>query len=207
MNCHLEGVAKYFNDHCIFSGITLNIESKNNYVILGGNGSGKSTLLKTIAGGVSASEGNISYSLNQNKIAHQELPKHITFSAPYMDVVEEFTFLELVEFQSKFKAFQNKMKPVDVLKISGLQRIQNKSIRNFSSGMKQRVKLSLAVLADAPLLLLDEPTSNLDPNGKAWYRELLANHAGDKTIIVASNFLEEEYPLNPTLIDLVKYKG
>jgi len=207
MNCQLTEIGKDFNGHSIFSNLSLKIEEKKNYVILGGNGSGKSTLIKIIAGGVSASEGIIEYTQRGHQISPEELPKLISFSAPYMDVIEEFTFEELIHFQGKFKSFQGSLNAKDIVKISRLQNIHNKPIRYFSSGMKQRVKLSLAVLSNAPFLLLDEPVSNLDPKGKLWYKQLLVDYAQNKTIIVSSNFLEEEFPVAPTFIELANFKG
>ncbi len=207
MNCRLKEIGKDFNDHTIFSNISLQISEKKNYVILGGNGSGKSTLLKIIAGGVSASEGIIEYTYGGNGITREELPKHISFCAPYMDVIEEFTFPELIEFQAQFKPFINKLSAMDIIAISKLQNIHNKPIRHFSSGMKQRVKLLLAILSNTSLLLLDEPVSNLDPNGKLWYKQLLHDYAQDKTVIVSSNFQEEEFPENPIFIELANFKG
>jgi ABC-type multidrug transport system ATPase subunit len=207
MNCKLNAVAKHFNDHIIFSGINLEIESTKNYVILGGNGSGKSTLLKTIAGGVSVSEGSIEYSIHATSIAYKDLHNNIAFCSPYMELIEEFSFAELIAFQGKFKPFQKGLSSAEILELSGLNRISNKPIRNFSSGMKQRVKLCLAIFSDARLLLLDEPTSNLDPKGKAWYKELLNKYTQNKTVIVASNFLEEEFPEHPIFIELSNYKG
>ena len=206
MNCKLNAVAKHFNDHIIFSGINLEIESTKNYVILGGNGSGKSTLLKTIAGGVSVSEGSIEYSVNCSIIEYKDLHKNISFCSPYMELIEEFSFAELISFQGKFKPFQDGLNSKTILELSGLNRISNKPIRNFSSGMKQRVKLCLAIFSNASLLLLDEPTSNLDPKGKAWYRDILNKYTQNKTVIVASNFLEEEFPEHPVLIELSNYK-
>lgn len=207
MKCTLNAVAKHFNDHIIFSGINQNIESGKNYVILGGNGSGKSTLLKTIVGGVSVSEGSIEYTFNNKIVDYKDLHKHIAFCSPYMELIEEFSFAELISFQEKFKPFQKDLNAQQILELSGLNRIGDKPIRNFSSGMKQRVKLCLAIFSNVPLLLLDEPTSNLDPKGKAWYKEILNKHAQDKTVIVASNFLEEEFPEQPIFIELSNYKA
>lgn len=206
MKCTLNAVAKHFNDHIIFSGINLEIESTKNYVIVGGNGSGKSTLLKSIAGGVTFSEGSIECSINGESIEQKNLHKHIAFCSPYMEIIEEFSFEELISFQEKFKPFNNGLQPSDIIKLSGLNKIAKKPIRHFSSGMKQRVKLCLAIFSEASLLLLDEPTTNLDPNGKKWYQEILNKYSQEKTVIVASNFLEEEFPEHPVFIELANYK-
>jgi ABC-type multidrug transport system ATPase subunit len=206
MECQLKGVGKQFNNHSIFSEVDFTFSAQKNYVILGGNGSGKSTLLKAIAGGIALSSGEISYTHNGNEINPEELPKYLGFCSPYMEVIEEFTFEELISFHKKFKPLKEGLTTNSIVEISGLKHIRNKPIRNFSSGMKQRVKLSLAVLSNCPLLLLDEPTSNLDPKGKLWYKELLSQYAADKTIIVASNFLEEEFPEHPVFLDLANYK-
>jgi ABC-type multidrug transport system ATPase subunit len=65
-------------------------------------------------------------------------------------------------------------------------------VKNFSSGMKQRLKLTLAIMSDTPLLLLDEPLSNLDENGATWYQQMVRDFAGDRTIVVCSNMNEKE---------------
>ena len=204
MKCELIDLGKSYNHFPVFRKLNYTIESGGHYVILGGNGSGKSTLLKIIAGGVDPTEGVINYLLNSKSISRSNLPQHISFCSPYMDVIEEFTFKELIDFQSKFKPFS--LNKEEILEISRLRNIDDKLIRHFSSGMKQRVKLTLAFAADVDMVLLDEPTSNLDQNGKKWYRKQLDRFGKDKTVVVASNHQEEEYPSEPNFIDITDYK-
>jgi ABC-type multidrug transport system ATPase subunit len=79
-------------------------------------------------------------------------------------------------------------------------------VRNFSSGMKQRLKLALAILSDTSLLLLDEPTSNLDATAIAWYGDLLREHVKDRTLLVASNRQEAEYALCTARVEVERWK-
>jgi ABC-type multidrug transport system ATPase subunit len=192
--------------HALFRSLTCTFDSAKNYVSVGGNGSGKSTLLKIIAGGTDSTEGKIEYSSKGKNIDRATLPEYISFCSPYMDLIEEFTFLEIIKYQKKFKAFKSGLSVSDIIDISTLKGIDNKPIRNYSSGMKQRIKLTLAATADVEMILLDEPTSNLDPAGKKWYSSLLDTFGKDKTIIVASNHQEEEYPENPMFIHIADYK-
>ncbi len=172
------------------------------YAIIGKNGSGKSTLLKIIAGFVSPSSGNISWSLNGNNLERASVYKHVAVSAPYMELIEEFRLPELIRFQESFKSYENNLSEYEIIRLSGLQESCNKPIKFFSSGMKQRVGLTLAILSAAPLLLLDEPCSNLDHEARHWYQTMLNEYGKGRTVIIASNHNPEEYPICDDIISL-----
>jgi ABC-type multidrug transport system ATPase subunit len=87
-----------------------------------------------------------------------------------------------------------------------LSQALDKPLHNFSSGMQQRLKLGLAVLSDAPLLLLDEPTSHLDKAGQKWYHELLLGHIHQRTVVIATNEPEKDVPLQALIIGVSDYK-
>ncbi|MBI4931995.1 MAG: ABC transporter ATP-binding protein [Bacteroidetes bacterium] len=205
MKIVLENIGKRFNREWIFRNVSYEFFSRNKYSILGTNGTGKSTLLQIIAGSLSQSEGEIKSEVRSQKseVNNQQqefLFKNISYAAPYLELPEEMTWKEAVKFQGKFKRFLTsdegqgtRDEEEKIIELSGLQSSAEKQIRNFSSGMKQRAKLALAILSDTPLLLLDEPTTNLDESGVKWYQDLIAQYAKEKLVIVCSNYNKEEY--------------
>lgn len=182
---------KRFNYEWILKNINLTFQSGTAYAILGPNGSGKSTLMQIIAGMLSPSTGTIIYEINGSVVAPDDIFRHLSIAAPYLELVEEFTMQELFTFQRHFKPFCNRMNIDEAIAATALFPDPSKQIRNFSSGMKQRLKVALAVLADVPLILLDEPTNNLDDNGIEWYQQLIKKFRGDRLIIVCSNVAHE----------------
>jgi len=193
LHIQLKNIGKRYNYEWIFRKVDYEFTLGNHYVLLGANGSGKSTLLQVIAGSMMSSEGEIQYTFQNNVIDEESIFQHISYAAPYLDLFEEFTLKETIEFQSKFKPFINNLAVDEIINIMQLQKAQTKAIKYFSSGMKQRVKLALAILADTPLLLLDEPSSNLDKNAINWYQSLINQYSANKIIIVCSNQIEQEY--------------
>ncbi|MBL7923221.1 MAG: ATP-binding cassette domain-containing protein [Bacteroidia bacterium] len=113
---------------------------------------------------------------------------------------------ELISFHAAFKPFQHTLDEKSIIEIMELEGSSRKAIRHFSSGMKQRLKIALAVLSKAPVLLMDEPLSNLDRQGTSWYRNMIENFAAAKTIIICSNNIEEEIAFCERRINLHDYK-
>lgn len=202
----LSGIGRRFNREWIFRGINLTIGQNNKIAILGSNGSGKSTLLQIIFSQLSPSEGKINYQFNSKKTEIDEVYKKISFAAPYMELIEEFKLNEFLSFHNKFKPFINNYSEKEVIEIIQLEKSSEKEIRNFSSGMKQRVKLACAILCDVPVILLDEPASNLDKPSISWYRNLIDNYAKNKIIIVCSNSQQDEFDFCDSQIVIEDYK-
>lgn len=194
MKIILENIGKRFNKEWIFRNVSYEFSVGNKYSILGTNGSGKSTLLQIIAGSLSQSEGEIKYIAPSLKEENPQSPfRDLGLAAPYLELPEEMTWRESIRFQGKFKKFTPSLKGEDIISVSGLESSAEKQLRNFSSGMKQRARLALAILSDTPLLLLDEPCTNLDENAVKWYQNLIAEFAKEKLVIVCSNYNKEEY--------------
>ena len=195
MKITLENIGKRFNKEWIFRNVSYEFSDSNKYAILGTNGSGKSTLLQIIAGAVSPSEGSVNYVAPTLTGEDAQSPfRDLGLAAPYLELPEEMTWAEAVKFHGKFKKFSPALKgEEDVISVSGLANSANKEIRNFSSGMKQRARLALAILSDTPLLLLDEPSTNLDANAVKWYQNLISEFAKERMVIVCSNYNKEEY--------------
>lgn len=175
-------------------------------MILGANGSGKSTLLQVIAGSLIPSEGIVKLNVNGSNVQEENVYKHISYAAPYLELFDEFTLTECIEFQAQLKPFRKELSTKQIIEITELEKAKDKQLKYYSSGMKQRVRLALAVLADTSLLLLDEPTSNLDRKAIDWYQNLVSYHSQNRMIIVASNQQEYEYPFCNQELRVEEYK-
>jgi len=202
----LDQAGKRFNSSWIFKNVTYTFDAINAYVLLGANGSGKSTFLQMIAGYLMASAGTIQYSIRGKAIGDDQIFKQVSLAAPYLDLIDSFTIGELVDFHFKFKSFVKGVSPDNFLDILQLDRVKNKPLKTFSSGMRQRVKLALAILSDTPILLLDEPTSNLDHPSIDWYNNLIASHRADRLILVCSNSQKHEYSFCNIELSMENYK-
>ncbi len=214
MNITLTNIGKSYNYDWIFRKVNYTFTNADNYVILGSNGSGKSTLLQVIAGNLIPSEGEIKYLVQSSSghneqtpaIENEEIYKHLSFASPYLELFEEFTLLESIEFQAQFKPFFDGLDTKKIIELTQLEKAQNKQLKYYSSGMKQRVRLALAVLSDTPLLLLDEPSSNLDKKAIEWYQNLIASYSKNRLIIVCSNQQEYEYPFCNKELHIEEFK-
>lgn len=205
LEIQLQEVSKRFQYEWIFKKLSLTINSGEALAITGGNGSGKSTLLKCLSGVIPISSGEISIKLEGKEIEDGDKYKFLSIAAPYLEVPEEFTLSELIQFHFQFKRPLEGISTNNLLDIIYLKEHQSKQISQFSSGMKQRLKLGLALFSDVPLVLLDEPTSNLDQKGVRWYQDLIGKHKRNRTLIVCSND-PREYEFSTNKIALEDYK-
>ena len=157
MDLSIQKLSKAFNQNIVFSDLTFDISSGSRFAITGSNGSGKSTLLKILSGGTLPSTGKIAYTLHNRKIREDQVYKYVHFVAPYNTVIEELTLHELFDLHQQIgllKGYSGFRMWFDLLQYPF---DADKQIKVFSSGMKQRIKLGLALLDDRPLILLDEP--------------------------------------------------
>jgi ABC-type multidrug transport system ATPase subunit len=187
----LDNLGKKFISQWIFKGISLKVEQGIPLAISGPNGSGKSTLLKIISGWMLPSVGSVSYRLDGKKIASVEFYKYLDYVAPYVELVEELTLIEFVKFHFSYKRIIPELTLNDFLKEVYLEKEKDKLLKFFSSGMKQRLKLGLGLFSLSPVLLLDEPTTNLDDVAKTWYFNHIRDLIRNKLIIIASNDKED----------------
>ncbi|MFI5218654.1 MAG: ATP-binding cassette domain-containing protein [Bacteroidia bacterium] len=202
----LKNIGKRFAGQWIFKNISIEIFIGDVVAITGYNGCGKSTLLQIIAGYISQTSGQIEYSLNEQKVSHENIYKSISFASPYIDLIEEFTLKEISGFYFNFKPALKQHDIGTLVEVSRLKFSQNKKLKYFSSGMKQRVKLILALMADAPLLLLDEPLSNLDKEGIEWFDNAFAEFKKNKIVFICSNRLAEETKSCNKFLNVEDYK-
>lgn len=206
MQITLENIGKRYNTEWIFRKVNIELKPDIGYAILGQNGSGKSTLLQVIAGNILPNEGAVIYKNDDTEISSDNIYKHISFSSPYLELTEEYNLEEMISFHHSLKPLQNKIDVNAAIEKMELNHARKKQLKNFSSGMKQRVKLGLAIMSDTPILLLDEPTSNLDKKAIEWYKNLITEFSTNRTIVVCSNALTYEYEFCKEKFEIENFK-
>jgi ABC-type multidrug transport system ATPase subunit len=209
MRIILSDCGKRFNRDWIFRHLNYEFLPGETYAITGANGSGKSTLLQVLSGSMATSEGKIHWNLSSHNVDEEKVHQSISIAAPYLEVIEEMTAIEFLEFHKYFKPLIAGLRIKDIVELVGLEKAAHKQIRYYSSGMKQRVKLAQAFFSDVPVLLLDEPCTNLDTTGIALYHQLVSSYAKGKTIIVTiivSSNDEVEYSFCNHVISIMDYK-
>jgi len=189
----LNGLAKSYPGRPVFSNINAEVSSGHRLVVTGPNGSGKSTLIKTICGFIRPTKGTINLRLNGADLTRLELRPHIGLVSPDLVLYDELTAVENLAFFSGVAG--NEIGRDDLLKkISevGLAGRGDDLVGSYSSGMKQRLKYCLALLGEPGLLLLDEPTANLDDAGKSLVDSIIKNNKGI-TVIATNEKTELDY--------------
>jgi ABC-type multidrug transport system ATPase subunit len=207
MQIRLSDIGKQFNRDWIFRNVNELIEDGSDIAVIGRNGSGKSTLMQVMAGSLVPTKGSVEWSVRGVPVHGDQVYRHLTIVAPYLELIEEFTLPEMIRFHFSFKNHLPGTDEKFIVDRLGFGRSGNKPIRNFSSGMKQRVKLILAMLSSVSLVLLDEPTMNLDQEGIAWYLSLVTEFKTSRTMIICSNQKETEAGFVSRIIRIEDYKN
>lgn len=221
MTISLSDAGKRYNRDWIFRHFNYSFESGQSYAITGPNGSGKSTLLQVLSGAMMLSEGTIEYrvvspeplAVSQQPIANnyekiipvENIYPNVSISAPYLELVEEMTLKEFLDFHHGFKPFLPGTSSEVIIAALGLEKALHKQIRFYSSGMKQRVKLAQCIYSNTPIVLLDEPCTNLDREGIALYHQLIREYCKDRLVLVSSND-EVEYSFCQQKINIMEFK-
>lgn len=200
-----ENLEKKFRQEYVIKNFNFDFKDHQKYAIVGPNGSGKSTLLQLLSHFSLPSKGTVTYFDKQgNKIENDQSYKKISFAAPYSEIIEEFTVSELISFLVSIQNLPSEFNINTFEEFSELKTNPNKLIKDFSSGMKQKTKLTLAFSAPRPFLFLDEPTTNLDSKSKDWFQRKL-DAEKDKLIVIASNE-ESEIKLCEERIQILDFK-
>ncbi len=205
MQIIIDGLGKRFNREWIFRDVTLELNAGRSYTFVGPNGSGKSTLLQVISGVMPLTEGKINYQLHRKAVEEDKWYKKLVIAAPYLELIEEFSLWELLEFHAGFKAFKPGFSRMELIQRLELENSKDKAIKYFSSGMKQRLKLGLAFYSDVPVVMLDEPTSNLDAKWSDWYRDEVQRLSPNQLVLICSN-VPAEYDFCDQVINVGDYK-
>jgi len=202
----INNLSKNFGRRLIFRDINYTIRKNTVLGISGNNGSGKSTFMKIVAGVLSPNKGEIVHSINGIKIVDNELFNYIGFVSPYLVLYEEFSAEENLKIFSKIRGIKfNSEYSKELFEKLNLFNRRKEFVKNYSSGMKQRLKYIFALLHQPELLLLDEPTSNLDSEGKEAVYYIIEKFSEHKTVIIASNE-EQDLKYCKELIKLENYK-
>ena len=200
-----EQIGKKYRKEWIFRRVDLTLTAGTSYTFVGPNGSGKSTLLQLLAGNLPSTEGQLTYNLNDTLVDPDDWFRQVSIAAPYLELVEELTLDELLTFHQTFKPFKAGLTSEAVAARLLLTHARHKEIKYFSSGMKQRVKLGLAFFSESPVVILDEPTANLDRQGAIWYHEQVRQLAPDQLLLIGSN-QPDEYDFCPNILDVMQWK-
>lgn len=207
MRIELENAAKKYRQEWVLRNISIQLNSPGSYAVIGPNGAGKSTLLKLLSGYLTPSKGKVRFFDESNlPIQATDIYSKLSYTGPYVDLIEEFTLEEAIRFHIRFKPFLSGLTVDAVIsEVLKMDKQRHKPVKYFSSGMKQRLKLALAVCADSPVLLLDEPTTNLDRQGALWYHALIQKYSGNRLLVIASN-VEEDISFCREKIDILDFK-
>ena len=205
MDITVNDLSKRFNREWIFRNFSHTFSSGTTYAITGPNGSGKSTLLQVLWGQMPQTGGLISYTDEKRTIPIDEIYQNISIATPYLDLIDEFTLLEQVQFHFKMKKSRNGLGVDEIIELMYLGPARDKYISNFSSGMKQRLKLGLAFFTESDIIFLDEPGTNLDKQAFDWYLNQLHGLDRECLLFIASN-QPAEYPEHAVKIDILGYK-
>ncbi|MBX2926795.1 MAG: ABC transporter ATP-binding protein [Saprospiraceae bacterium] len=205
MRIEAQGIAKRYRREWIVRNVQLELQPGNAYAVTGPNGAGKSTLLRLLSGHLTPSKGSLVFWEDEKAVPIGEAYRQLSYAAPYVELIEELTLREALRFHTQFQPFVHSLQAGDLLDLLAFPRAENKQIRHFSSGMKQRLKLALALCSDTSVVLLDEPTTNLDRQGVDWYLRLIERFGAGRLLIVASN-VEEDYGFCQHHIDIMQYK-
>lgn len=192
-------VGKSFEGKWLFRGFSFRFIGGEPVAIIGSNGSGKSTLLKIIAGLMPPNEGQVIYRCASSRLAAESYYRYISWAAPYLQLPLNLQLHELLKLHWRFKPMQYNIEAF--LEQTGFDAYCHKPLRLFSSGMRQKVQLALALFSRAPVLLLDEPTMYLDRDNCQWYRQHIQNQIDKRIVVICSN-QAEEYDFCHTLIRL-----
>ena len=184
-----ENLGHRFGRRVLFRKLSFTLEAGHSLAVTGSNGSGKSTLVRIIAGVMRPLKGSVTLHLNGQAVPPEERPLQVGMVAPYLNVYDDFTTRENLQFLAQARRLPDAEARIEAtLDLVSLTPRADDRVATYSSGMKQRVRFAAALLAAPPLLLLDEPTSNLDPAGLAMVERIITHQKEvGRLVIVATN--------------------
>ena len=189
----VDTVTKRFGPRLLFRDLSCTVTGGEVMAVTGANGSGKSTLLRIFAGVMTPGKGKVVLEEEGNMVSTEDRPLRTGFVAPYLNVYDGFSARENLEFIAKTRRMTEEYRRIDeILDFVGLGRRANDRVSTYSSGMKQRVKYAAALLVDPVMLLLDEPSTNLDEVGIAMVKSVIEQQQSRRKIVVlATNSAQE----------------
>ncbi len=185
---HVEHVSKHFGLRPVFENLTLSLVTGDALAITGRNGSGKSTLMKILANVAERSDGRVRWLVDGREVSDEQLPRHIGYAGPYLQLYDEFTAWEHIELIERLRGEELQVERAEhLLDLFGLADRRHDPIRTFSSGMTQRMKLITALAHDPAFLFLDEPRTNLDEAGIRVVEDIVLQERDSRITMIATN--------------------
>lgn len=196
-----DSLTKRYGKKSVLNGISFSYEGTV-LGIAGANGSGKTTLLKCLTGLLKPSSGSVTWQIQGKIINRADLKSHLGYAAPYIQLYEELTVSENLQFLSDLGNHAGHSDLNELLKNFDADDFADSLYGNLSTGQQQRIKLAASAVKDPSILILDEPGSNLDEKGKKLVEDMVSGYAQKgKMIIIASN-QTDELKLCNKIIDL-----
>jgi len=192
LSLEVRNLSKYFGARKVFKGLNFSVTEHQSLVITGKNGSGKTTLLKILSGLISPSNGEVVFNSNGDLLKREEVKRILSLVAPDLNLYEELSALENLKFLSRVQGikFDDEELKTRIEKV-GLKKREDDLVSFFSSGMKQRLKYAFALINDPKILLLDEPSSNLDKEGISYLENVIYEQKKRGILILATNHKDE----------------
>lgn len=186
-------LCKKFGNLTLFKDLDFSVSTSHSLAVTGPNGSGKSTLLEIITGIKKPTGGKLAYVIDSREVGIPVIREHSGFVSLRVNPYGELTALENLEFAYRLNTKKDIFPELakDLLNGFNLYNARNKRVKYFSSGMKQRLRIILAVMHDPHILILDEPGSNLDLDGKNVVYSYIESVKAVKLIMIATNDEEE----------------
>ena len=182
-----DNLGQRFGARVLFRRLSFRLEGGQTLAVTGANGAGKSTLLQLLAGVLTPSKGRVRLCVEAGEVAPDVRPLHAGLVAPYLNVYDDFSARENLAFLARVRRLPEAARRTEAaLALVGLEGRADDRVRTFSSGMKQRVKYAAALLAEPPLLLLDEPAANLDAAGLAMVERVIGHQRAEGGLLVVA---------------------
>jgi ABC-2 type transport system ATP-binding protein len=192
MSITVSGVSKYFGKQKALNDVSFDIPSGQVVGFLGPNGAGKSTMMKIITGYLPASSGTVDISGTPIEGNNLEIRKKIGYLPEHNPLYQDMYIEEYLKFVSEIYQLPDSKKRIkEIIETTGLTPERHKKIGALSKGYRQRVGLAQALLPDPEVLILDEPTTGLDPNQIVEVRNLITRLGRAKTILLSTHIMQE----------------
>ncbi len=192
MNLEINNITKFFGKQKVLDQVSFSVSEGNLLGFLGPNGAGKSTLMKIITGFLPASSGKVRLNSKKVSVEDTDIRRNIGYLPEHNPLYTDLFVREYLEITAGFYRLPHKRKKADqMIALTGLGDEQHKKIGALSKGYRQRVGLAQALIHDPKVLILDEPTTGLDPNQLEEIRALIRNISREKTVILSSHIMQE----------------
>lgn len=190
----VKDLVKKYGSHLAVDHLSFTLESGKIHGFLGPNGAGKSTTMNIMTGYLGATQGSVLIDGHDILKEPEEAKKHIGYLPELPPLYMDMTVQEYLEFAAELKKLPKEKRESDiseVMKLTRLQDVSDRLIKNLSKGYKQRVGLAQAILGFPEIIILDEPTVGLDPKQIIEIRELIRTLSKKHTVILSSHILAE----------------